>query len=83
MDFSEERIYQKNHECHIVWKLLKCRILNFNISHHFCPFRTNLSGNTIWPQFLGTQKLAMLNETFLFSNTMNHAYINNQALLNE
>ena len=48
---------------HIVWKLLKISHLNFWIlafSTNFCPIKTDLSGNTVWPQALGFQKLAKM-----------------------
>ena len=40
---------------HIVWKLLKMSHFNFSImafSTTFCPIKTDLSGNTVWPQAL-------------------------------
>ena len=49
-------------QCHIVWKLLKMSHLNFWIltfSTDFSPIKTDLSGNTIWPQASGFQKLAI------------------------
>ena len=30
---------------------------NFGIFANFCPIKTDLSGNTVWPQALGFQKL--------------------------
>ena len=44
---------------HIVWKLLKMSQLNFWIlafSTNFCPIKTDLSGNTVWPQASDFQK---------------------------
>ena len=41
----------------------KCRIWIFLIlafSTNFCPIRTDLSGNTVWPQASGFQKLAKI-----------------------
>ena len=49
---------------HSVWKLLKMSHL---LIFQFCPIRIDPSGNTVWPQASGFQKLAplaMLNETF-------------------
>ena len=46
-----------------VWKLLKMSHLNFLIlvfSTNFCPIKTDLSGNTIWPQASDFQKLAKI-----------------------
>ena len=42
----------------IVWKLLKMSHLNFGISTNFWPIKIDLSGNTVWPQTSGFQKLA-------------------------
>ena len=39
---------------------LKCRTWdssNFAIFANFCPFKVDLSGNTVWPQTLQTEKL--------------------------
>ena len=41
----------------------KCRIWNFWIlafSTNFCPIKTDISGNTVWPQASGFQKLAKM-----------------------
>ena len=54
---------------HIVWNLLKMSHLNFWIlafSTNFCPIKTDLSGNTVWPQALGFQKLAKLDHFWHF-----------------
>ena len=48
---------------HIVWKLPKMSQFNFWIlafSTNFCPIKTDLSGNTVWPQASGFQKLAKM-----------------------
>ena len=48
---------------HIVLKITQKAHLNFWIlvfSTNFCPIKNYLSGNTIWPQALGFQKLAKL-----------------------
>ena len=48
---------------HIVWKLLKMSHLIFLILAfltNFCPIKTDLSGNTVWQQALGFQKLAKM-----------------------
>ena len=53
----------------IVWKLLKTSRLNFMIlafSTNFCPIKTDLSGNTVWPQALGFQKLAKMDHFWHF-----------------
>ena len=52
-----------------VWKLLKMSHLNFWIlpfSTNFCPFKTDLSGNTVWPQALDFQKLAKMEHFWHF-----------------
>ena len=54
---------------HIVWKLLKMSHLNFWIltfSTNFCPMKTDLSGNTVWPQASGFQKLAKMDHFWHF-----------------
>ena len=44
---------------HIVWKLLKCLMLSsLTFSTNLCPFKTDLSSNTDWPQASCFQKLA-------------------------
>ena len=46
---------------HSVWKSPKISHLNFSIlpfSTHFWAIKTDLSGNSVWPQALGFQKLA-------------------------
>ena len=40
--------------------LAKCRTFDFSIlsfSTHFCPIKSDLPGNTVWPQASGFQKL--------------------------
>ena len=54
---------------HIVWKLLKMSHLNYLIlafSTNFCPIKTDLSGNTVWPQASGFQKLAKMDHFWHF-----------------
>ena len=48
---------------HSVWKSSKMSYLNFWIlafSANFCPIKTDLYGNTVWPQVSGFQKLAKM-----------------------
>ena len=43
--------------------------LNFSIlafSTNFCPIKSDLSGNTVWPQASGFQKLAKMNDFWHF-----------------
>ena len=54
---------------HSVWKLLKMSHLNFWIlafSSNFCPLKIDLSGNTVWPQASGFQKLAKMHHFWHF-----------------
>ena len=54
---------------HIVWKLLKMSHFNFWIwafSTNFCPIKTDLSGNTVWPQASGFQKIAQMDHFWHF-----------------
>ena len=54
---------------HIVWKILKMSHLifsNFGIFYQFFPIKTDLSGNTVWPQAVGFQKLAKINHYYHF-----------------
>ena len=54
---------------HIVWKLLKMSHLNFwflAFSTNFCPIKIDLSGNTVWPQASGFQKLAKMDYFWRF-----------------
>ena len=49
---------------HSVWKSPKMSHLNFSIlafSTIFCPIKTDLSGNSVWPQASDFQKLAKMN----------------------
>ena len=48
---------------HIVWKLLKMSHLSFWIlafSINICPSKTDLSGNTVWPEASGFQKIVKM-----------------------
>ena len=59
---------------HIVWKLLTMSHLNFWILAFctiFCPIKTDLSGNTVWPQASGFQKLAKMEHFWHFWLTQN------------
>ena len=63
-------------ECRIVWNAYtlfdnysKCRIWNFwmlAFSTNFCPIKTDLSGNTVWPQASVFQKLAIMEHFWHF-----------------
>ena len=53
--------------------------LNFWIlafSTNFCPFKTDLSGNTVWPQALGFQKLAKLSIFGIFNLLLSTQNVN-------
>ena len=59
----KEFLLKMYHFSHIVWKLLKMSHLKFWIlafSTNFCTIKTDLSGNTVWPQASGFQKLAKM-----------------------
>ena len=54
---------------HIVWKSPKMSHLNFGIlafSTNFCPFKTDLSSNSVWPQASGFHKLAKMDHFWHF-----------------
>ena len=55
---------------HIVWKLLKMSRLNFGISTNICPIKNDLSGNTVWPQASGFQKLVKIDYFFCIFNEL-------------
>ena len=42
------------------------KFFSFGISTTFCPIKTDLSGNTIWPQASGFQKLAKMDNFWHF-----------------
>ena len=44
----------------------KCRIWILALSTYFCPFKCDLSGNTIWPQTSGFQKLTKMDQFWHF-----------------
>ena len=44
----------------------KCLIWILAFPTNFCPFKTDLSGNTVWPQASGFQKLAKMNHFWHF-----------------
>ena len=61
---------------HSVWKSPTMSHLNFLIlafSTNFCPIKTDLPGNAVWPQTLGFQKLAKLDHFWHFELTFVHS----------
>ena len=61
--------YESRSKVHIVWKLLKMSHLDFLIlvfSTNFCPIKTDLSGNNVWLQASGFQKLAKMDQFWHF-----------------
>ena len=57
--YKKCKIYHLYTIPHCVWKLLKMSNLNFwklAFSTDFCSIKSDLSGNTVWPQALGFQK---------------------------
>jgi len=68
---------------HIVWKLLKMSHLNFwnlAFSTNFCPIKTDLSGNTFWPQALVFPKLAKMDHFWYFWLTFVHSKYKHSSL---
>ena len=59
---------------HIIWKSLKRAHLNF------CPIKTDLSGNTVWPLASDFQKLAKMDHFWHFYLTLVQTLL---AMLNE
>ena len=53
VDRDEDNASKENFE-----NYLKCCIWILAFSTNFCPIKTDLSGNTVWPQASGFQKLA-------------------------
>ena len=54
---------------HSVWKCIKMSHMNFSIwafSSIFCSIKGDMSGNTVWPQASGFQKLAKLDHFWHF-----------------
>ena len=67
----------------MVWKLLKMSHLNFWIlafSTNFCPIKTDLSGNTVWPLASGCQKLAKIDHFSHFHLTFVHSKCKRSSL---
>ena len=57
--------------------------LNFGIlafSNNFCPIKTDLPGNTVWPQASGFQKLAKMDHFWLFKSTFVHSKCKRSSL---
>ena len=68
---------------HIVWKLLKMSHLNFSIlafSTNFWPIKIDLSGNTVWPQASGFQKLTKIDHVWPFWLTFVHSKCKRSSL---
>ena len=56
---------------HSVWKSPKMSHFSISIlafSTNFCPFKIDLSGNTVWPQALDFQKFAKMHHFWPFFN---------------
>ena len=54
----------------------KCRIWILTISINFCPFRNDLSGNTVRPQASGFQKLAKIDPFGIFNELLSTQNVN-------
>ena len=64
---------------HSVWKSPKMSHLNFSIlafSTNFCPIKTDLSGNTVWPQTSDFQKLAKMTIFGIFDKLLSTQNVN-------
>ena len=60
------RIMVRKHSVTLFENYSKCRIWILAFFTNFCPIKTDLSGNTVWPQALGFQKLAKLTTFGIF-----------------
>ena len=61
---------------HIVWKLLKMSHYTFWVLAfftNFCSIESDLSGNTVWPQASGFEKLAKMDNFWHFQFTFVHS----------
>ena len=68
---------------HSVWKSPKMSHLNCSIlafSTIFWPIKTDLSGNTVWPQASGFQKLAKMDNFWHFQLTFVHSKCKRSSL---
>ena len=52
------RYYASRTHCLKITQNVEFKFLNMAISTNFCPIKTDLSGNTVWQQGSGFQKLA-------------------------
>ena len=72
LSYDLEKRQEDELHLHIVWKLLKMSHLNFWILAfytNFCPIKIDPSGNTVWPQASGFQKLAKMDYLWHFHST--------------
>ena len=58
----------------------KCRIWILAFSINFCPIKTDLSGNTVWRQASGFQKLAKMDDFWHFQWTFVYAKCKRSSL---
>ena len=58
----------------------KCHILILAFSTNFCPIKTDLSGNTVWPQASDFQKLAKLAIFGILKLSFVHSKCNHSSL---
>ena len=69
--------------CTLFENYSKCRIwffLNLAFSTKFCPIKTGLSGNTVWPQASGFQKLAKMDHFVAFLSNFGHSKCKRSSL---
>ena len=53
-----ENIFRCIAQCLKITQNVSFEFFNFSIFTNFCPIKVNMSGNTVWPQASGFQKLA-------------------------
>ena len=52
-------------QCLEITQIVSFKFFNFDIFHHFCPIKIDLSGNSVWLQTSGFQKLAKVLAFFI------------------
>ena len=67
-------------QCTLFENYSKCRIRILAFSTNFCPIKTDLSGNTVWPQASGFQKLAKMDHFGHFLLTFVHSKCKRSSL---
>ena len=73
-------IYRIDESATLFENCSKCRIWILAFSTNFCPIKTDLSGNTVWPQASGFQKLAKMDHFWHFKLTFVHSKCKRSSL---